>query len=219
MHVDLEVVGRPHARGEERAGRVEARRGVDAVDRDGAGDLERAAGVHALEDEERPQRDDEARQLGLDDGVAVDEPDRHAEQQHDGDRRPHVPVGARGQESEQQARGADHHAGREIELAADHEQRHGNRDDPVLRRLIHPLARDAEIREPVHVARRVGEQEEHRDGAAERADVGARDEARDDVDPREPFVAGGGGCGCCGHVTASVPRAGWQLCHPALVGC
>ena len=44
---------------------------------DGAGDLQRAAGVHALEDEERAQRDDEARQLGPHDHVAVDEPDRH----------------------------------------------------------------------------------------------------------------------------------------------
>ena len=82
-HVDLEVVRRPQARGEERARRVEARRRVDAVDRDGAGDLERAAGVDALEDEERPERDDEARQLGLHHRVAVDEADRHAEHEHD----------------------------------------------------------------------------------------------------------------------------------------
>ena len=50
------------------------------------------AGVDALEDEERRQRDDEARQLRPDHRVAVEEADREAEQQHEHDRRPDVQV-------------------------------------------------------------------------------------------------------------------------------
>ena len=48
---------------------------VDVLDRGRAGELQRERGVDALEDEERRERDDEARQLRPHHRVAVEEPD------------------------------------------------------------------------------------------------------------------------------------------------
>ena len=64
QHLHLEGVAR-EVGGEEPVRRVEAARRVDVLDRGRAGELQRERGVDALEDEERRQRDDEARQLRL----------------------------------------------------------------------------------------------------------------------------------------------------------
>ena len=74
--------------------------------------------------------------------IAVQQADGDAEEHHDRDRGPDVEAVERREVAEQQARAADHHAGREVELAADHQQRHRHRDDPVLRGLVGPARVD-----------------------------------------------------------------------------
>ena len=108
-----------------------------------------SSGVQPAQHEERPERDDEAREPRLDDGDAVEEADRQAEQDHDDDRRPDVPVRLRGQDSQQQARAADHDARREVELPADHQERDRHGDDAVVRGGVEPAAPDAGIAGPV----------------------------------------------------------------------
>ena len=154
----------------------------------GAGQLERSGCVDALEDEERRQRDDEARQPGLHHRDAVDETDGEAEQQDERHRRPDVHVRVRREVAEQQAGAADHHAGRQVELAADHQQRDRYRDDPVLRRLVGPACGDRRVADPVDGAREVREREEDGDRAEQRADVGAPEEPCQGADSDEAFV-------------------------------
>ena len=72
----------------------------------------------------------------------LSEADRDPEQHHDHDRGPDVEVAVRREVAEQQARAADHHARREVELAADHQQRDRHGDDAVLRGLVGPAGRD-----------------------------------------------------------------------------
>ena len=88
----------------------------------------------------------------------------------------------------------------------------GHRDDPVLRGLVGPLARDPEIGQPVRSPRRPREQEVHRDRADERTQVGPLGERRQQVDARETFVWLGPD-GDVGHRSRLLP-AGWAASSP-----
>ena len=154
----------------------------------------------------------------LHDRVAVDESDRHAEQQHDDDRRPDVPVLARRQQPEQQARAADHDAGREVELAADHEQRDRYGDDPVLRRLVGPLARDAEIGQPAArcaPSRRTGRTPRRR---RTNAPMSGRATRRASRLTRARRSSGAGGCAVLRSSVGSF-RAGGRRSPPTPLDC
>ena len=112
------------------------------------------------------------------------EPERDA----DGDRRPDAPAFLRRQDSEQQAGAADHDAGREVELAADHEQRDRDGDDAVVGGRVQPARPDAEVGGPVDAAGGDREEDEDRDRAHERADVRPPEEAREEADARDALV-------------------------------
>jgi hypothetical protein len=194
--------------------RLEAGCQIDVLDRGRAGQLERARGVDALEDEERREGDDEARQFRGDDREAVDQPHHEPEQKHEPHRRPDVDVLMGGQVGEQQARAPDHYAGREIELPADHQQRHRHGDDPVLRRLIGPAGRDRGIADPVHGPSEIGECEEHRHRTQKRADVRARQHPAKEPSPDDTLVHPDVlGCGL-GHSFLLQAVGGRAAAHP-----
>ena len=190
-HRDAEAVLGPDGGGEQLARALEARRLVDVGDRDAAGQRDRGASVESAQDEERPQRDDEARQVRLDDGDAVEKADRNSEQQHDDDRRPDVPIGARRDDSEQEPGAADHDARREIELPTDHQQRHRHRDDPDVRRRVEPRAPDREVGCPADLACRDREQHEHGHRADSGSGVRTLQKALEEPDANDALVPSG----------------------------
>ena len=97
--------------------------------------------------------------------------------EHDRHRRPDVHVRVGREVAEQQARAADHHAGGEVELAADHQQRDRHGDDPVLRGLVGPARGDRRVADPVDRAGEVREGEEHARRAPRNAPMSGRREA------------------------------------------
>ena len=119
---------------------------------------------------------------------AVDEPHSQPEQDHDRDRRPQVQTAVGHEVREQEAGAADHHPGGEVELAADHEQRHRHRDDAVLRRLIGPHGVVGDVARPVDPPRVVGKEGEHGHRADEGANVGSCQQPRDEPEVRDSLV-------------------------------
>ena len=95
-----------------------------------------SAQVGALEDEERAKGDQEARDPRLHHQIPVEEPDGQRDDQREEASDPQVEVVlVREHRGEQPGRG-DHDAGREVELAADHQHADSNGDDPDGRALV-----------------------------------------------------------------------------------
>src|SRR3712207_8754311 len=84
-------------------------------------------------DKERRQRDDERRQPGLDHQVSVQETDDEGDGEGEKQGSPQRPAELGHRDSDEDARGADHRADREVELTGDHEQRNRDGDDAKLR--------------------------------------------------------------------------------------
>ena len=104
---------------------------ASSPDGDLVGDRLGDAEVDALQDEERRQRDDEARQLRPHDHVAVEEADREPRERED-DRKPDVHAELGGEDGRSSARGPGRDAGGQVELAADHEQRDRTAGMPIV---------------------------------------------------------------------------------------
>ena len=120
---DLEVVGEDPVQGAEAVHLVDVGAGHRA--RDELGDAE----VGALEDEERPQRDQEAGNARSHDEVAVEEPDAKAEDERQDGADPEVDAELIAEDAVQQAGSCHQDAGGEVELASDHQHAHADRDD------------------------------------------------------------------------------------------
>ena len=168
-------------------------------------------GVDALEDEERRERDDEARQLRPHDRVAVEEPDGGAEREHDRDRRPDVHVRVR--------REVCRAAGPELPIMTPAER---SNSPPIISSAtgtatipycaawsVQPAAFPGSPSQ-LTPAREVAEREPDDDGADHRADVRAREQPRERADAGQPLVGRRrrlGWC-CCDFGHRSSRRAG-----------
>src|SRR5450759_2546418 len=139
QHCVLEVVGRKECAAEDALCAGESRRLVGDVEADLVRNQERDADVHATEDEEGRECDDEARQFRPDDEHAIHRADQSSEHQHHDYGHPHVDLVARDQHAEQEAAATDHHARGKVELAADHQQRNGDSHDSVGRSGVSPV--------------------------------------------------------------------------------
>ena len=184
-HADAEVVGRPERAREDRRGALVPGDLDQARDAHRAGDDLGEAEVDALQDEERRERDDEARQLRLHHHEAVEEADAGGEGERDDDRRPHAEAPLGGQQAEQQAGRAGHHAGRQVELAADHQQRDDDGHDAQRRGDVGPVGDAAERAE---APRRGGEEQPDGQRADQRAQLRSAQQLRDEADLGQPVV-------------------------------
>ena len=90
-----------------------------------------------------------------------------------------------GQQDHEHRRGARHRSRRQVELAADHQQRHGHGHDPEDRRHVQVVGRAG--RRAEHVRQRP-EEDPHRGGADQCADLGTHEQALDRPAERDPFV-------------------------------
>ena len=112
---------------------------TDVADLDLVDDQLREAELGADQHVVRGERDREAREAGLLDQPAVHVADRERDRQRERDRHPQREPGATeltgllGQHDDEDSHGAGHRSGREVELAADHQHRHGDGHDAERR--------------------------------------------------------------------------------------
>ena len=109
-------------------------------------------------------------------------PTRRRERERHHDRGPHREAPLRREQAHQQPGRAGHHAGGEVELAADHQQRDRDRHDPERRGDVGPVGDAAERAERV---RRDPEERADDQRAEQRAELRAPQQAR----PSRPMFA------------------------------
>ena len=106
---------------------VHARRGD--LTRNQFGHREIDTGEH----QQRAQRDQEAGDLGLHHQIPVEKPDRQRDDQRQPRPRPQIQMQVVGQHRRGERTRGHRHPRRQVELAADHQQRHRTRHDPDRR--------------------------------------------------------------------------------------
>ncbi len=161
---------------------------LDAGNLGAAGDEAGEAERDAAQDEQRCQRDDEGRQAGLHHQPAVDIADDHggAEcQQHAGPDRP--AEHGRGDGDDDAGEG-DHRAERQVELAADHQQRDRDGEDAELGRDFEEVD-DAARAEQAAVAGEHQEEQQDQDATGGRAELRPAHGLAREADLAHAFVA------------------------------
>ena len=108
--------------------------------------------------------------------VPLIQPTPAATDERQDDAQPQGPAPDHGRDRQDHTGSADHRADREVELAADHQQRRRHRQDAELRRHLEE-GDDAQGREHPGAAGGEGEEQEHQDGAGDRAQLGAGHQA------------------------------------------
>ena len=144
----------------------------------------------AAQDEQAAQRHDERRQAGADHDRAVDVADQAGDGEREQNAQPQRPAPLHRGDRDDHAGGADHRADRQVELAADHQHRGGDRDDAELRRHLEEVD-DAGRREQAAVAGDRGEEQEHQNGAGDGAELRSRHQPLEQRRRGHPFVDGG----------------------------
>ena len=176
--------------GEQRRQPVLLRQFLEARDLGAAGDPAGEADGRAAQDEQAGQRHDERRQAGPDHDRAVDVADQAGDGEREQDAQPQRPAPLHRGNRDDHPGGADHRADRQVELAADHQHRGGDRDDAELRRDLEEVD-DAGRREQAAVAGDRREEEEHQNGPGDGAELRSRHQPLEQRRRGDPFVDGG----------------------------
>ena len=103
-------------------------------------------------------------------------------------RQPDRPAPDDRRDGDEDAGEADHRADREVELAGDHQQRHGRREDAELGRDFEEID-DALGAEEAAAAGDDGEESEDQDRAGDRAEFRPAEQAAQQRNRAHPFVA------------------------------
>ncbi len=177
---------------------------MDAGGLGAAGHAAHDAEGEAAQHEQAAQRDDEGWQAGPDHDEAVEVADDAADQecqQHGG---PQGPAPDDGRDGDDDAGKTDHGADRQVELAGDHQQRHGCRKDTELRRHFEKVD-DALGAEDAAATGGDGEECEDQKSACNRAQFRAAQEPAECRDRPDAFIAD-----CCGHALFLPQFTSWR---------